>query len=155
MAQALLLAREAYNKGEVPIGAVLVRDNALIGKGYNQPISSCDPSAHAEIVALKDAGTRCQNYRLPGSTLFVTIEPCTMCFGALVHARVSRVVYGAKEPKAGVLDSNPILDFIDVYNHQLSWVGGCLEQESSELIKDFFQMRRSQKKSERPNNPSD
>ena len=145
MQHAYELAQKAFDLGEVPVGAVLVKDNCIIGEGYNQPIKSCDPSAHAEMIALRDAGEKCKNYRFPNATLYVTIEPCTMCFGALVHARVAQVIYGAKEEKAGVLDSHPILFENNIYNHKLAWQGGCMEQECASLMQTFFKLRRQQK----------
>ncbi len=146
MRHALVLAQRAYELGEVPVGACLVREDRLIGEGWNQPITQRDPSAHAEILALRAAGLTAQNYRLPDATLYVTIEPCTMCLGALIHARIARVVFGALEPKAGVLQSHPELIQKGIYNHSVSWTGGVLENECSSIIQQFFQMRRAQKK---------
>lgn len=142
MRQALELALEARRNGEVPVGAIVVRNDEIIGKGYNQPISSHDSSAHAEIVALRDAGAHARNYRLPGATLYVTIEPCTMCVGAMIHARVETVVFGAREPRAGALVSNLRLHESAVYNHQLQLVEGMLASECSALMADFFKARR-------------
>lgn len=142
MAQALALAQRGAEQGEVPVGALVVRDGHIIGQGWNQPISSHDPSAHAEIVALRDAAAREQNYRLSGATLFVTIEPCTMCFGGLMHARVARLVYGAREPRAGVCQSQLQLPQEGFYNHRLEVVGGIMEAEASALLKGFFAARR-------------
>lgn len=149
MREALSLARSAAAAGEVPVGAVVVRDGVIIGQGFNRPICSHDPTAHAEIAALRAAATALQNYRLPGCTLYVTIEPCTMCFGAAVHARIERIVYGAKEAKSGCIDSNLQLPQQDCFNHQISCIGGVLEQECSALISDFFAQRRRQKKSDK------
>ncbi len=146
MRRALVLAQRAYVAGEVPVGAIVVMDGALVGEGWNRPISAADPSAHAEILALREAALTQNNYRLPGSTLYVTIEPCTMCFGAMVHARVERVVFGATEPKAGVLVSNTALVDSDFYNHRFDWRGGVCETECSELIQRFFRQRRDSKK---------
>ncbi|SMF57956.1 tRNA(Arg) A34 adenosine deaminase TadA [Alteromonadaceae bacterium Bs31] len=146
MKKALLLAEKAANSQEVPVGALLVRDELIIGEGWNQPIGSCDPSAHAEVMALRAAGTAEKNYRLPNTTLYVTIEPCSMCLGALMHARVEHIVFGAKEPKAGVLDSNVEWQSASFFNHHLSWRGGVCEQECSALISDFFSRRRNEKK---------
>lgn len=146
MEQALIFAEQAAGLGEVPVGAVLVRDNKLIGAGWNQPISTHDPSAHAEIVALRSAAQSAGNYRLPDATLYVTIEPCTMCFGAMVHARVARIVFGALEPKAGVLASHPEVLQCDIYNHTPEWVGGVCADECSQMISDFFKKRRIEKK---------
>lgn len=142
MRRALELAQLASALGEVPVGAVIVRDGVIIGEGYNQPISTHDPSAHAEIIALRDAGKNTENYRLPGSTMFVTIEPCTMCVGALIHARVDTVVFGAREPKAGVLVSNLQLHEEGHFNHQLKFVEGVLAEDCSALMRDFFLTRR-------------
>jgi len=142
MQQALALARQAADNGEVPVGALVVRDNRLLGKGYNQPIIASDPSAHAEIVAMRSAAQAERNYRLSGSTLYVTLEPCTMCFGALVHARVARLVYAAKEPRAGVCESQLQLPQVDFYNHKLLVEGGLMAAESAAMLKAFFAARR-------------
>lgn len=142
MRRAIALAQQAAAEGEVPVGAVVVRNGEVIGEGYNRPISSCDPTAHAEIVALRDAATRIGNYRLPDSTLYVTIEPCTMCAGALVHARVARVVYGTLEPKAGVAVSNLALFDGPHFNHRVCCEGGVLQAECAALMSDFFRSRR-------------
>ena len=146
MAKALLLARQAMLKGEVPVGAVLVANDELLGEGANCPISSCDPTAHAEIIALRDAAKKQANYRLPDTSLYVTIEPCTMCAGAIIHSRVARVIYGATEPKSGVIESNPNLFESAHFNHQVQCLGGVLAEESSQLLKDFFKTRRAAKK---------
>lgn len=146
MQRALVLAEEAGAHNEVPVGAILVSNNRLLGEGWNRSIERCDPSGHAEIVALRKAARQERNYRLPDSTLYVTIEPCTMCLGAIVHARVSRVVFGAREPKAGVLISNPGLINSGFFNHQFCWEGGVCETESAELMKAFFAERRKKKK---------
>lgn len=142
MARALELANRAAECGEVPVGAVVVQEGAIIGEGYNQPISSSDPTAHAEIVALRDAADRAGNYRLPGSTLYVTLEPCTMCVGAIVHARVARLVFAAREPRAGVVVSQGSDLDRDFYNHRVSWDEGPLAEESALLLKNFFKERR-------------
>jgi tRNA(adenine34) deaminase len=139
---ALVLAKRAQELGEVPVGAVVVLDDAVIGEGFNQPISSHDPTAHAEIVALRDAAARVGNYRLPGATLFVTIEPCQMCVGAMVHARIARVVYGAPEPKAGALESAMRAHEHPSLNHRLEATGGVLEEECRQVIQEFFRQRR-------------
>ena len=144
MLEALEQAQQAYDADEVPIGAVLVRDGVIIGRGYNQTISACDPSAHAEILALRDAGKNVENYRLPGATVYVTVEPCTMCFGALVHARIARLVYATAEPKAGVVESNRCLT-LDHFNHQFEVQGGILAEPAAKLMRDFFAARRSKK----------
>jgi tRNA(adenine34) deaminase len=142
MRRALELAQSAASAGEVPVGAVVVRDGEILGEGFNQPIGAVDPTAHAEIVALRDAARRVGNYRLSGATLYVTMEPCTMCAGALVHARIATLVYGALEPKSGAVEStsraldNPRL------NHRVQVVGGVLAEESAGLLKQFFAGRR-------------
>lgn len=142
MQRALELAREAARSGEVPVGAVLVLDGQVLGEGYNQPISSADPTAHAEIMALRDAAQRAGNYRLPGSVLYVTLEPCTMCVGAIVHARVERLVFAAREPRAGVVCSQGSDLDRDFYNHRVRWEEGLLAGESAELLQAFFRERR-------------
>ena len=143
MRAALDLARRAQERGEVPVGAVVVLDDAIVGEGFNQPIAAHDPTAHAEIVALRDAARRIRNYRLTGATLYVTIEPCQMCVGALVHARVARIVYGAREPKAGAIESAMRAHEHPSLNHRLVAVGGVLEDECREVIQGFFEERRS------------
>ena len=143
MRQALGLAKQAAEIEEVPVGSVVVADGQVIGRGFNCPISTNDPTAHAEIVAIRDAAKTTGNYRLSGCDLYVTIEPCTMCLGAMLHARIKRVIFGALEPRAGAFASNPILMDADHFNHSIEWGGGVLEQECSELIKDFFKGRRS------------
>lgn len=142
MKRAIAQAKKAADMGEVPVGAVLVVNNELIAEGYNQPISDHDPTAHAEIIVLRKAAKNLGNYRLPDSVLYVTLEPCTMCYGALVHSRVDAVVYGAKEPKAGVIESNLQLNSSEIYNHNIEFISGILEQECSALIQDFFKRRR-------------
>lgn len=147
MQQALALAQLAADKGEVPVGAIVVLNDEVIGEGYNQPISGTDPTAHAEVMALRDAARKVGNYRLPGATLYVTIEPCTMCVGAMIHARVERLVYGATEPKAGMVESQFNLLKQPCYNHQIEACGGVLAEACSQMISDFFQRRRREKKS--------
>jgi len=142
MRRALALADRAANEGEVPVGAIVVRDDQLLGEGWNQVISAQDPTAHAEIVALRDAARAVGNYRLPGATLYVTLEPCTMCAGALVHARVTQLVFAAKEPRAGVVCSTCSLLDEPWYNHKVSWQGGVLAADSSARLQAFFQARR-------------
>lgn len=144
MRQALQMARAAGDMGEVPVGAVLVYENEIIGKGSNQPIISHDASAHAEICALRHASQIRQNYRLPGSTLYVTIEPCTMCVGAIVHARVDTLVFGAPEPRAGAVVSQQQLLDARFYNHRVAYVEGVLADECAGLIQSFFKSRRGQ-----------
>lgn len=142
MRRALNLADRAANEGEVPVGAVLVRDGRVIGEGWNQVIAANDPTAHAEVVALRDAAAMLGNYRLPDSTLYVSLEPCTMCAGALVHARITQLVFAACEPRAGVICSTcQILDE-PWYNHKVAWTGGVLASESSQRLQDFFKARR-------------
>lgn len=146
MRHALTLAQQAADAGEVPVGAVVVRDGQLLGEGCNGPINRRDPTAHAEIIALRDACARVQNYRLLGATLYVTIEPCAMCAGAIVHARIDRVVFGATEPKAGAVVSTQQFFLLPHLNHRVEAEGGCLQQDCSCLISNFFQSRREQKK---------
>ena len=143
MRQALALAREAAAAGEVPVGAVIVRDGAVIGVGSNRAIGGCDPTAHAEVVAIRDAARRAGNYRLPGATLYVTVEPCTMCAGALVHARIDALVYAVAEPKAGAVASTArVLDNPGL-NHRPRIMAGILADESAALLQRFFAARRT------------
>ncbi|MFV8782191.1 tRNA adenosine(34) deaminase TadA [Microbulbifer sp. SA54] len=142
MQRALELAAKGAELGEVPVGAVVVLDGEIIGEGFNQPITASDPSAHAEVVALRAAATHQKNYRLPDTTLYVTIEPCTMCFGTLIHARVARLVYGAAEPRAGVVASQLQLPSQPFFNHKILVEGGVLAEQAGELVKEFFQKRR-------------
>lgn len=142
MRRALELAARAQAQGEVPIGAVLVHDGEAIGEGWNRPIDACDPTAHAEIVALREAAARRRNYRLPGTTLYVTLEPCPMCAGALVHARVGRVVYGAPDPRAGAAGTVYNLLQSSELNHRAQVTGGCLAEECGALLRAFFKARR-------------
>lgn len=146
MQHALALAEQAQNLDEVPVGAVLVLDNKIIGEGSNRPINSNDPSAHAEINALRAAGQKLSNYRFPESTLYVTLEPCSMCAGALVHARVARVVIATKEPRAGAAGS--ILNILShpALNHRCEVAYGLMEEQSSALLKSFFARKRQLKK---------
>ena len=142
MRRALELADLAAQREEVPVGAVVVRDGELLGEGFNQVITAADPSAHAEIVALRDAAARVGNYRLPGAILYVTLEPCTMCAGALVHARIAELVFAAREPRAGVVCSTCQLIDEPWYNHKVSWQEGVLATESAALLQAFFRARR-------------
>lgn len=142
MRLALAEARTAEAAGEVPIGAIVVRDGLVIGAGFNQPISASDPTAHAEIVALRAAAARLGNYRLTEATLYVTVEPCLMCVGAMVHARVERVIYGAAEAKAGALVSMTRAHELPGLNHRLEVTGGVLEEECREMMQAFFRARR-------------
>lgn len=142
MRRALDLARYAEQAGEVPVGALVVLNDEVIGEGWNQPIVSHDPSAHAEIVALRAAATRMKNYRLTDTTLYVTLEPCAMCAGAIVHARVARVVYGAADPKAGAAGSVfNLLESVSL-NHRAQVTGGVLAGECGEMLRKFFEARR-------------
>jgi tRNA(adenine34) deaminase len=145
MMRALELAQFAADDGEVPVGAVIVHDGEIVGEGYNQPISSCDPTAHAEVVAMRQACVSLNNYRLTGCELYVTIEPCTMCVGAMVHARIKRVVFGALEPRAGALQSQLQLMDHGPYNHSIVWEGGLLEAQCSKMISTFFRQKRDLK----------
>jgi tRNA(adenine34) deaminase len=142
MAAALEEAARARDAGEVPIGAVVALDGAVIGRGFNQPISSGDPTAHAEIVAIRDAARRAGNYRLTGATLCVTIEPCLMCVGALVHARIGTLVYGAPEPRTGAVVSTVRGGELPGHNHRFEVVSGVREDECRELMQAFFRDRR-------------
>lgn len=142
MQRALALAREAAACGEVPVGAVVVKDGVVLGEGYNQPISARDPSAHAEVVALRDAARRLGNYRLDGCTLYVTLEPCLMCCGALVHARIREVVYGADEPRTGCVHSCAEALSLPHHNHRVLSRGGVLAVDSAALLEEFFRSRR-------------
>ena len=143
MRQALALAAQAAAAGEVPVGAVVVKAGEVVGRGYNQPIGAHDPTAHAEIVALRDAAARLGNYRLPGCELYVTLEPCAMCVGAMVHARIARIVYGARDPKTGACGSIVDLPALANFNHHGSFEGGVMAQECGDLLRRFFAERRS------------
>ncbi len=143
MQHALDLAHHAEQLGEVPVGAVLVREGEIIGKGWNQPILAHDPSAHAEIMALRHAGQHMNNYRLPKTTLYVTLEPCPMCAGAIVHARVGRVVFAASDPRSGAAGS--VFDLLPSdqrFNHHTQVEGGVLAEESAQMLRQFFRSRR-------------
>jgi tRNA(adenine34) deaminase len=142
MREALKLARQAEAAGEVPVGAVLVKDGVAIGSGWNHPISAHDPTAHAEIATLRVAAETLGNYRLPDTTLYVTLEPCTMCAGALVHARVRRLVFGAADPKAGAAGSIFDVTRAPALNHRLEVTGGVLADECGALLKEFFTKKR-------------
>ena len=142
MSRALALAQQAELQGEVPVGAVIVRDGEIIGEGWNQPIISHDPTAHAEIQALRSACHQAGNYRLPGATLYVTLEPCLMCAGALVHARLERVIFAATEPKTGAAGSCFDIFNNDNLNHQVICENGVLAEQSGELLRTFFRSRR-------------
>lgn len=144
MREALVLARHAWTLGEVPVGAVVVQAGAIIGRGFNQPISSNDPTTHAEIVALRAAAKHLQNYRLVDCELYVTLEPCMMCVGAMLHARVKRVVFGAMEPKTGAVGSVLNLPAEPQLNHHAEFIGGVLAEECGNMLKAFFAERRNQ-----------
>lgn len=144
MREALRLAQMASDAGEVPVGAILVRKGQVIGRGFNQPVRTHDPSAHAEICALRDAGHVVGNYRLPDATLYVTIEPCTMCYGAIVHARVKRLVFGAAEPRYGAVISGQKLLENGHFNHRPDVLSGVLETECAQIMKQFFAAKRQQ-----------
>jgi tRNA(adenine34) deaminase len=142
MQLALCAAQQASREGEVPVGAVVVRGECVIGSAHNAPIGSHDPTGHAEILALRTAALRAENYRLPGATLYVTVEPCLMCVGAMLHARVERVVFGCREPKLGALGS--VYDAVGDYrgNHRLQVTAGVCADEARTLLREFFQVRR-------------
>ena len=143
MSIAIELAKQAGESGEVPVGAVLILDDKMIGKGRNQSIELNDPSAHAEIQALREGGSKIGNYRLKGSKIYVTIEPCTMCIGALVHARIEKLIFGAREPKSGAVScTNDILEKHS-FNHRFKVIEGVLEDECSQLMRNFFRARRN------------
>jgi tRNA(adenine34) deaminase len=143
MREALELARQGALLGEVPVGAVVVQNGEIIGRGFNCPISGSDPSAHAEMVAIRDAAKTLDNYRLPGSTLYVTLEPCSMCAGLIVHSRVARVVYGALEPKAGIVQSQGQFFTQGFLNHRVLYEGGVLGEECGAMLSEFFRQRRA------------
>jgi len=145
MRRALQLAEQAATVGEVPVGALVVANGEVIGEGYNQPISSCDPTGHAEIIAMRNAATALGNYRLSGCDLYVTIEPCTMCVGAMIHGRIGRIVFGAAEPRAGALESQLKLMDSSHFNHSIEWQGGGLAEECGAIISDFFRAKRVKK----------
>lgn len=143
MRQALALAAKAGESGEVPVGALVIVDGQVVGEGWNQPIATSDPTAHAEIVAMRAASRHVKNYRLSGATLVVTVEPCLMCVGAMVHARIRTVVYGAPEPRAGALGSAIAAHETPGLNHKLTAVGGVLADDCRALIQTFFKERRA------------
>jgi len=143
MREALVQAKKALKKGEVPIGAVVVLGDKIIGRGYNQPITTKDPTAHAEIIALKEASNRLENYRLNEAIIYTTLEPCLMCAGALVHARIKKVIFAAQDTKSGVVVNNGGLIQSEFLNHKVSFEGGILEKQASKLLKDFFLEKRS------------
>lgn len=142
MREALSLARSAECLGEVPVGAVVVSAGQIVGRGFNSPIGENDPTAHAEIAALRDAARKLGNYRLPGCSLYVTLEPCAMCAGAILHARIARVVYGARDPKTGVHGSVVDLFAVDRLNHHTEVLGGVLAEDCGRMLSTFFAARR-------------
>jgi len=146
MREALLEARRAWAEGEVPVGAVVVKDGVVIGRGYNQPIGRHDPTAHAEIVAMRAAAEALGNYRLPGCELYVTLEPCVMCSGAMMHARLSKIIYGARDPKTGACGSVVNVFESGQLNHHAEVEGGLLADDCGQVLKDFFAERRALRK---------
>lgn len=142
MRHALSLAEQAAAQGEVPVGAVLVKDGTLLSEGYNRPIIDHDPTGHAEMIALRAGAKAIGNYRLTGTTLYVTLEPCVMCAGAIIHARVQRLVFGAADPKAGAVHSHYDVIANPRLNHTVQWTGGVLAEECGALLRDFFRIRR-------------
>jgi tRNA(adenine34) deaminase len=149
MSYAIELASKAELQGEIPVGAVLVKDDEIIGQGWNQSITLNDPTAHAEVMAIRDAGQKVDNYRLVGSTLYVTLEPCPMCAGALVHSRIDKLVFGASDLKTGAAGSVMNIVTHEKLNHQLDVISGVLQQECSQAISAFFKKRRQQKKADK------
>ena len=143
MREALTLAQRAWDVGEVPVGAVVVKDDEIIGRGFNQPITSNDPTTHAEIVALREAAQHVKNYRLVDCELYVTLEPCMMCVGAMLHARLRRVVFGANDPKTGVCGSVINLPAEEKLNHHALFEGGVLSEECGAMLRSFFKSRRN------------
>ena len=135
-------AHLAMDENEIPVGAVIVKENKLIAQAHNRPIINSDPTAHAEIEVLRKAAKKLMNYRLPKTTLYVTLEPCAMCFGAMIHARIERVVFGALDPKSGVCGSTIDLSSESIFNHQISFSGGVLEYECKNILQSFFKLRR-------------
>ncbi len=146
MQQAMAQAKLAESHNEIPVGAVVVLNGEIVGRGFNQPISSTDPTAHAEVIALKDAAKNIGNYRLIDCTLYVTLEPCVMCSGAMVHSRIARVVYGACDYKTGAVESVMTLLEHESHNHRVEASGGVLAQECGQMLSDFFARRRKEKK---------
>ena len=144
MQHAMTLARRAWEQGEIPVGAVLVHEDKIIGEGWNQSITLHDPSAHAEMMAIREAGQALQNYRMLDTTLYVTLEPCPMCAGLLVHSRIKRLVFGASDQKTGAAGSVMYLLDDERLNHQVEVTGGVLESECSEMLSDFFKLRRAE-----------
>lgn len=145
MQHAIQLAQQAADEDEVPVGAVIVKDNQLIAEGWNQPIQSHDPSAHAEIMAIRNAGQTLNNYRLIDTTMYVTLEPCSMCVGAMIHARVKHLVFGASDLKTGATGSAINLIHDPIHNHKIEVTGGVMEEECREVLQAFFQHKRQKK----------
>lgn len=154
MKRAVALARLAAEAGEVPVGAVVVLNGKVIGEGFNQPISSSDPTAHAEVVALRQAAKSINNYRLVDAELYVTLEPCSMCAGAMIHSRIKRVIYGTPEPKAGVLVSRQNFFEQPWFNHQVESSGPVMEAVCSEILSQFFRMQREHKRGDKEQTPN-
>jgi tRNA(adenine34) deaminase len=144
MREALALAEEGWRAGEVPVGTVVVTGGRVVGRGFNRPIGARDPTAHAEVIALREAAAATDNYRLTGATLYVTVEPCVMCVGAMMHARVGTLVFGATEPKAGAVESTQRAHEHPALNHRLVVVSGVLAAECSDLMRKFFREKRGQ-----------
>ena len=142
MHEALMLAQHAAQQNEVPVGAIVVKENSVIGKGWNCPISTRDPTAHAEIMAIRDAAIHLVNYRIPDTTLYVTLEPCVMCVGSMIHARIKRLVFGAYDLKSGAVSSVFNIAADSQHNHKIEITGGVLAESCGELLKNFFQQRR-------------
>jgi tRNA(adenine34) deaminase len=149
MQAAIALAERAGEAGEVPVGAIVVCQGEVVGRGWNRPITAADPCAHAEIIALREAAERADNYRLPECDIYVTLEPCTMCVGAIVHARIKRLIFAAHEPKAGVIVSNGNLLEADYLNHRVQWEGGVCAEQSAQMLQDFFKKRREEKRQQK------
>jgi tRNA(adenine34) deaminase len=142
MLQALELARRAEAEGEVPVGAVVVKDGDLLGAGWNSNIRSNDPTAHAEIMALREAGRTLRNHRMPGCVMYVTLEPCAMCVSAAIHARLERIVFGTVDPKTGALGGAYSLPGLHAHNHAIAWQGGLLADQAADMLRAFFRSRR-------------
>jgi len=153
MRRAIELAKQGEQLGEVPVGAVIVSGGKVIGEGFNKPITSHDPTAHAEIVALRMAAEHARNYRVVDSTLYVTLEPCTMCVGALIHSRISRLVFGTTEPKAGAVVSQSQLLDVPYFNHRILSEGGVLAEQCQHQLSDFFRRRREELKQQKNSEP--
>ncbi len=147
MRKAIEYAIKAQETGEVPVGAIIVKDNTIIGTGYNRPIQTNDPTSHAEIMAIRDAANNLNNYRIPGTTLFVTLEPCSMCVGAMIHSRIKRLVFGASDPKTGAVGGVSNLLDINQHKHHIEFTSGILKYQCGEILKSFFKLRRNNSKS--------